>query len=148
MADHLALDETRLVGDEDHAAAVARDLPVALHGAEATPVPFLLLLGDPQPLGQALLGYGDPFVGQYFQDSLTGGDFRGIRLQALGFDGQSSAHLVKFLVFRAQMAELVDAPVSGTGGSNPRCSPLLLWPPPLSLRPPPPPPLFLCGAPP
>ena len=35
VADDLALDEPGLVGDEDRAAAVAHDLPFALHGGQA-----------------------------------------------------------------------------------------------------------------
>src|SRR5260370_798195 len=67
-------------------------------------------------LGQPLFGDRHAFVGEDFQDAFAGGDLGRIRLQALGSDGQFSAHRVKFRVFRAQMAELVDAPVSGTGG--------------------------------
>ncbi len=117
MADHLALDEPRLVGDEDRAAPVAHDLPFALHGTQA-PLEALALLGarDAEQAHEAILVDGHAFVGKHFEDALARRYLGGIWLQAFGFDGQSPVHLVKFRVFRAQMAELVDAPVSGTGG--------------------------------
>ena len=117
MPDHLALDEARLVGDEDRAAAVAHDLAVALHGGHA-PLEALALLGarDLQQLGELVFGDRDTLFGESFEDALAARNLGRKRLQAIGFDGHSSVHRVKFLVFRAQMAELVDAPVSGTGG--------------------------------
>ena len=117
MADDLALDEAGLVGDEDQAAPVAQDLAIALHRRDAPldPLPFFIF-GDTEPSDQLVVGQWDPGFLEDFEGLLAGGDGNGIGLYALGFVGQCSFHKVKFRVFRAQMAELVDAPVSGTGG--------------------------------
>ena len=72
--------------------------------------------GDAEARDQLVIGQWDSGYLEDFEDLLAGGDFDGIGLYALGFVGQCSFHKVKFRVFRAQMAELVDAPVSGTGG--------------------------------
>ena len=116
MPDDAPLDEPRFLGDEDRAMAIAHDLAIALHGIEP-PLETQALVGclHAEAPGELFLGDGT-FAGKRFEHLLALRDLSRERRQALGFDGQSSVHPVKFIVLRAQMAELVDAPVSGTGG--------------------------------
>src|SRR5207253_1268106 len=95
VPDDLALDEARLVGDEDRAAAVAHHLPVALHRMEAPLEPLEGLRAlDAEAPGELFLGNRDPLRRERLEDRLAARYLDRIRLQALGFDGPSPVHAV------------------------------------------------------
>ena len=102
----LALDEARLVGDEDGAAAVAHHLAFALHGRQAPAEGFALFRLDVQQVRDPFLVEGDSLLLQHLEDHLAAGQrvlvtcrfafaMRVILTQGLGFTGQKSVSFLK-----------------------------------------------------
>jgi len=90
VAHDLALDEARLVRQQQGAAPVAHHLALALHGGDA-PLDAFALGGavHAEPLDELVFGHGNACLGEGFEHLLAAGNLGGISLQVLGFDGQS-----------------------------------------------------------
>ncbi len=69
---HLALDQIEFVHHADGALAVAHDLAVALHRAQAAQEQFLFIRFNLQHSQQFFIAYRRALFGQYLQDELDG----------------------------------------------------------------------------
>src|SRR4051812_45807768 len=107
MADDFALDEAGLVRDEQVPAAIAKELPIALHGGHAALEPLLLRVGHREAPGELLLGERAVLL-DHGKDGFALGDFGRILGQVFGFARQSLAHSRK-------IRRLVRSPDGGIG---------------------------------